>query len=67
MGSALVISAWVTMGVSGRRPPKGERGLCPLLTAGGPSAGAIVGVSSWAGAGVAGHVMGLYVPPVVSQ
>jgi hypothetical protein len=52
----------VTRGVSGWRPLKGERGLRLLLAAGMPCAGAITGVSSGAGAGVAGRVMGLYEP-----
>jgi hypothetical protein len=49
-------------GVSGWRPPKGGCGLLLLLAAGTPCAGAITGVSSRAGAGVVGHVMGLYEP-----
>jgi hypothetical protein len=52
----------VTRGVSGRRPPKGEHGLCPLLAVGRPSAGATCGMSSGAEAGVAWHVIGLYEP-----
>src|SRR5947208_8823364 len=55
-------SIWVTRGVSGRRPPRGWCGLLLLLAAGAPCAGATTGVSSGAGAGVAGHVMGLYEP-----
>jgi hypothetical protein len=51
----------VIRGVSGRRPPKGEHGLRPLLAVGRPSAGTILGVSR-VGARVAGHVMGLYEP-----
>jgi hypothetical protein len=53
---------WVTRGVSGWRPPIIGRGLLLLLTAGAPCAGATCWVSSGAGAGVVGRVMGLYEP-----
>jgi hypothetical protein len=53
---------WVTRGVSGWRPLTGGRGLLLLLAAGAPCAGATTGVSSGAGLGVAGRVMGLYEP-----
>src|SRR5947208_2365467 len=53
---------WVMIGVSGWRPPIIGRGLLLLLTAGAPCAGATCWVSSEAGAGVAGCVMGLYEP-----
>ena len=62
VGSEPVIGACVTRGVSGWRPPKGERGLRSLLAVDRPSPGATTGVSSGAGAGVAGCVMGLYEP-----
>jgi hypothetical protein len=41
-----VIGTWVVRGVSGWRPPKGERGLRPLPTAGVPCAGTTSGMSS---------------------
>src|SRR5947208_11385486 len=53
---------WVMRGVSGWRRPIVGRGLLLLLTAGAPCAGATCWVSSGAGAGVAGRVMGLYKP-----
>jgi hypothetical protein len=61
-GSELVIGICVIRGVSGWRLLKVARGLCLLLVADAPSVGAITGASSGAGAGVAGHVMGLYEP-----
>jgi hypothetical protein len=67
MGFEPASGAWVTRGVSGWRPPITGRGLRPLLTAGAPCAGATTGVSSGAGAGVAGRVMGLYEPSGVIQ
>ena len=63
MGSESVSGAWVTRGVSGWRPPKGECGLHLLLAAGGPSAGATSGVSS----GVTWWVMGVYHPSAEIQ
>ena len=57
-----VIGIWVVIGVSDWRPPIIGRGLLLLLTAGAPCAGATCWVSSEAGAGVAGCVMGLYEP-----
>src|SRR5947208_14372426 len=53
---------WVTIGVSGWRPPIIGQGLLLLLTAGVPCAGATCWASSGAGAGVASRVMGLYEP-----
>src|SRR5947208_16528105 len=53
---------WVTIGVSGWRPPIIGQGLLLLLTAGVPCAGATCWASSGAGAGVVSRVMGLYEP-----
>jgi hypothetical protein len=53
---------WVVRGVSGWRRPIVGRGLLLLLTAGAPCVGATCWVSSGAGAGVVGRVMGLYEP-----
>src|SRR5947208_3282097 len=62
MGSEPGIGTCMTRGVSGRRLPKGWYGLHPLPAAGRPSVGATCGMFSWAGAGVARCVMGLYEP-----
>ena len=58
-GSWPVISVCVIMGVSGRRPPKGARGLHPSLADGGPIVGMTSGVLCRVTSGVAGHVMGV--------
>ena len=60
VGSDPVIGACMTRGVSGRRPPKGERGLRPLLAGGGPSAGTTLG--SWVMVRVVSRVMAVYWP-----